>query len=106
MNASAAFDGSGDIAPYADDVEVSTYADDVEASTFDFSLRHIWAATYRNRFILLVSIAICLVLSIIYLLLATPVYQAQASVKIEEQSTRILKADETEQSRNPIDAER
>ncbi|MFL9839325.1 hypothetical protein ABS768_17830, partial [Flavobacterium sp. ST-75] len=27
-------------------------------------------------------------------------------VKIEEQSTRILKADETEQSRNPIDAER
>jgi succinoglycan biosynthesis transport protein ExoP len=106
MNANAAFDGSGNIAPYADDVEASTYADDVEASTFDFSLRHIWAATYRNRFILLVSIAICLVLSIVYLLLATPVYQAQASVKIEEQSTRILKADETEQSRNPIDAAR
>ncbi len=82
------------------------YVDDVEPATFDFSLRQIWAAAYRNRLVLLVAIAACLLLSVIYLILATPVYQAQASVKIEEQSTRILKTDDNEAARSSIDAER
>lgn len=84
----------------------NSFADDVEPATFDFSLRHIWATAYRNRLVLLVAIAACLLLSIVYLILATPVYQAEASVKIEEQSTRILKTDDSEAARNPIDAER
>lgn len=82
------------------------YAVDVEPASFDFSLRQIWAAAYRNRLILLAAIAACLLLSILYLILATPIYQAQASVKIEEQSTRILKTDDNDAARNPIDAER
>ncbi len=82
------------------------YGDDVGSAALNFNLRQIWAVMYRNRLILLSAIAICLAISALYLILTTPVYEAQASVKIEEQSTRILKTDDNEPTRNPIDAER
>lgn len=88
------------------DVLQNNYFDDVEPASFDFSLRQVFAAAYRNRIVLLSAIAICFVISIVYLILATPIYQAEASVKIEEQSTRILKTDDSDAARNPIDAER
>lgn len=98
MNMTPSLEG----APNQHDVFVA----DVEPSTFDFSLRQLWAAAYRNRLVLLATIAACVLISILYLILATPIYEAQASVKIEEQSTRILKTDENEAARNSVDAER
>lgn len=86
--------------------DLDPIADDSERSALDLNLRLIWAAIYRNRLIMLGAIAICVAISVIYLILATPVYQADASVKIEEQSIRILKSDDSEAQRNPLDAER
>lgn len=82
------------------------FVEEHEASSFDFSLRKVWAAAYRNRLTLLIAVAVCLALSILYLMLATPIYEAHASVKIDEQSMRILKTDDAEAARNPLDSER
>lgn len=71
-----------------------------------FDLRQIWAMVYRNRLIMIIAMAICLLLGVLYLVLATPVFTATASVQIEEQSARVLKTDELEPARNPLDAER
>lgn len=80
-------------------------ANDAEVGGFDFSVRRIWASAYRNRWALIASVTICVVLSVLYLIFATPIYEATASVKIEEQSTQILRSsDKTEQS--TIDAQR
>lgn len=86
--------------------DLDPIGDDNERSALDLNLRLIWAAVYRNRLIMLGAIAVCVAISVIYLILATPVYQADASVKIEEQSIRILKSDDSEAQRNPLDSER
>lgn len=70
------------------------------------NLRKIWAGLYRNRLIVSAAILLCVLLSILYLVLATPVYRASASVQIEEQSTRVLKSNDLEPVRNPMDSER
>ncbi|UUL82173.1 GumC family protein [Sphingomonas qomolangmaensis] len=98
MNLNATLDHERD-----DDI---LYQEESQAGAFDFDLRRIWGAIYRNRWITLGAIAVCLIISIVYLILATPIYQAGASVKIEEQTSRILKTDESEASVNPIDSER
>lgn len=69
-------------------------------------LRQIWAMIYRNRLIMVLAMVICLALGVLYLALATPTFTATASVQIEEQSARVLKSDELEPARNPLDAER
>lgn len=77
-----------------------------ESAGLDFNVRRIWAAIYRNRLILIGAVALCLVASIVYLMLATPRYEARSLVKIEEQSSQILKSDSLEAPTGAFDAER
>lgn len=80
---------------------------DVETGNagFDFSLRRIWAAAYRSRWTLIASVGLCVLFSVLYLIFATPVYEATASVKIEEQATQVLRSSDKAQA-DPIDAQR
>lgn len=79
--------------------------EDAETGGFGLNLRRIWAAGYRNRWPLIASVAVCVLLSILYLIFSTPIYEADASVKIEEQQTQILRQSNDAQA-NPVDAQR
>lgn len=79
--------------------------EDVESGGAGLNLRRAWAAAYRNRWPLLASVAVCVLLSILYLIFATPVFEARASVKIEEQATQILRSSDDQQVAS-IDAQR
>lgn len=67
--------------------------------------RRVWAAAYRNRWPLIATVGVFLLLSILYLIFATPIYEATASVKIEEQQTQILRSDDGNQA-SSVDAQR
>jgi len=84
---------------------VAALAADTETGDGNFNLRSVWASAYRNRWVLFACVTLGVVLSILYLIFATPVYEATSSVKIEEQATRILNAaDKSDQ--NPVDSQR
>lgn len=91
-------------ADIADDVETGDTGGGTTGG-LDFSLRRVWAAAYRNRWALIAAIAICTLLSVLYLIFATPTYEATASVKIEEQPTQVLRSAEKAQA-DPVDAQR
>lgn len=76
------------------------------ASLFQFDLFDIWASVYRSRWWILGIIAAFIVLSIIYSLLATPIYQATATVKIEEQAAQVTGTEELQQASGGLEAER
>jgi len=59
-------------------------------------LRSIWAAIFRNRFVILAIFAIALLIGVIGVLLTTPIYQARASIQIDQQAARVLGTEEQE----------
>lgn len=69
-------------------------------------LRRIWALVYRNRILIGGCVLAGVLLGLLYLALATPVYRATASVQIDEASVRVLNKDESDAARNPLDTER
>lgn len=79
--------------------------EDAETGGFGLNLRRVWAAAYRNRWPLLSSITLCVLLSVLYLIFSTPVYEANASVKIEEQFTQVLRSSDKTDA-NPMDSQR
>lgn len=89
---------------YADLPDHLRYVEEEAPPSFD--VRGLWAIFYRNRFILLAAMAVSLVIGVLYLLLATPIFQATASVQIEERSSRVLKSNELDPLPSPWDSER
>lgn len=61
-----------------------------------FDLRAIWAMLYRNRLAIILIIAACLLLGLASVLFMPRVYQAVASVQIDQQTTKVLGTEDTE----------
>lgn len=66
----------------------------------------IWAAVMRNRWPVLAIIAVALLVGLLTILLASPVYKATASVQIDQQVAKVLGTEDGEQYQSSGDTER
>lgn len=61
-----------------------------------FDLRAIWALLYRNRLAIILIIAAALLIGLASILFMPRVYQASASVQIDQQTAKVLGTEDTE----------
>jgi len=71
-----------------------------------FDLRSMWAMLYRNRIAIILIIAGCLLLGLASVLFMPRVYQAVASVQIDQQTTKVLGTEDNEPVVSGADADR
>ena len=67
--------------------------------------RSAWTAIWRHRIILLVTMALCVLAGIIFILLSTPDYRATASVEVEDVPAGAARAGATQRPIAPADNE-
>lgn len=82
--------------------------DDIDTGghVVDIDFRAIWAAIYRNRLLIAVTIVLALILGVVVTLLTTPIYRAETTVQIEQQATKVLNTEDSEPTASTLDAER
>lgn len=85
---------------------VSKDVDEASSGGIEIDLVSIWAALYRNRILLAATIVVFLGLGAVYLLLATPIYEATATVQVEEQAAPVLETQALDPTRPSPDADR
>ncbi len=66
---------------------------DESDSELKLDLRAVWSALYRNRYLLLIVMALALGAGLAITMLTTPIYEATSSVQIEQQAARVLEND-------------
>jgi len=91
----------GDLAGSEDGMAALGYNDQ---SAFD--LRAMWALLYRNRIAIILIIAGCLLIGLASVLFMPRVYQAVASVQIDQQTTKVLGTEDNEPVVSGSDADR
>lgn len=82
--------GQGGTPQVVDAVPAPDSAAASAAGALDIDLRKIWAALYRNIWLMAAIMAVVIVLGVIVTLLSTPIYRAKSSIQIEQQSSRVL----------------
>lgn len=70
------------------------------------ALRGLWAAVYRNRLLIASIIVASLLLGVLATMLATPQYQATASVQIDQETTKVLGTEDQQPTAAYQDADR
>ncbi|HEX5258798.1 MAG TPA: polysaccharide biosynthesis tyrosine autokinase [Sphingomicrobium sp.] len=60
-------------------------------------LRKLWSAAWRHRLLILAVLGISLALGVLSLFLSHPIYQATASIEIENQPTKVLGTEDFQQ---------
>jgi len=56
----------------------------------------LWSAVYRNRWLVLLVVAIALAIGLAVTVLSTRVYEARATVQVDQQATRVLEGDDVQ----------
>ncbi|KQU46009.1 hypothetical protein ASG67_15500 [Sphingomonas sp. Leaf339] len=69
-------------------------------------LRSLWSVVYRNRYILIGALAVCVTLGIIITFLSTPIYRATARIQIDMESAQIIKGGDVQPQSGVGDADR
>lgn len=90
----------GDLAGPSDDVVLAAGA----PPTFD--LRAIWSTLYRNRLAMALIVGAAFLLGIASILFTPRVYQARASVQIDQQTAKVLGTEDVEPMVSGADADR
>lgn len=54
-------------------------------------LRALWSIIYRNRYIIIGALAVCVTLGIVVTFLSTPIYRATARIQIDMEAAQIIK---------------
>ena len=75
-----------------------------DSGGIDFSA--IWAAVYRSRFSILAILATCFVIGIVTTLLTTKIYQASATVQIDQEAKKVVGTEQTDLSASIQDSDR
>lgn len=83
----------------------AVFADGVGASG-NFDLRVIWNTIYRHRYMMMGIIALSIVGGVVSILVMPKIYQARASVQIDQQAAKVLGTEETEPLVTGQDADR
>lgn len=85
-------------APYRMDMpfeQDSFLIDDPEQDDpLKLDVRAVWSAIYRHRILIAVVVLLSLGVGLAVTMLSTPIYQASASVQIEQQAARVLNTDD------------
>lgn len=71
-----------------------------------FDLRATWAMVYRNRIAIILIVAGCLLIGLASILFMPRVYQAVASVQIDQQTNKVLGTEDSEPVVSGADADR
>ncbi len=66
----------------------------------------IWSAIYRSRFWILGILIGCLLVGIVVSLLSTPIYQARATVQIDQEAAKVIGTESTDLSASIQDSDR
>lgn len=53
-------------------------------------VRAIWSTVYRNRFLMIGALVVCVVLGVVITFLSTPIYKATAQIQIDMQEAKII----------------
>src|SRR5688572_9307256 len=69
-------------------------------------LRSIWAALYRNKWLILGLVSLGVMAGVALALLTAPLYRASTSVQIDQQTARILESEDIEPMVPSQEAER
>lgn len=69
-------------------------------------LSAIWAAVFRSRFAIIIICVACLALGILITLLTTPIYQAKATVQIDQETARVIGTEEVDSPTSAQDSDR
>ncbi len=69
-------------------------------------LRQLWASIYRNRWPALLIVGATLAAGILLSLLATPIYQASASIQIDQEAAKVIGTEQTNASAAIQDSDR
>lgn len=72
----------------------------------DFHLRTAWDAIYRRRYVVAAIVALCVLLGLVAAMLTTPIYQAEATVQIDQEAAKVLETQDVEPGVTAQDAER
>lgn len=70
------------------------------------NLRAIWSIVYRNRYLMIGSLAVCIMLGVVITFLSTPIYRATAQIQIDMQEAKIIEGADVQSSSGLQDAER
>ena len=70
------------------------------------NLGAIWSAVYRMRFWMLSIIGAFLLLGVIVSMLSTPIYEAEASVQIEQEAAKVIGTEQTDSTTAVQDSDR
>lgn len=101
---SSAVAGRPSAFPGHDRFEDDYYLEENEAAGID--LRAIWSALYRNRYLIAAVVAAALLIGLAVTFLMPRIYEAHATVQIEQDVTRILGTEDTEAAASMQDADR
>lgn len=69
-------------------------------------VRQLWASIYRNRWVALMIIGAALALGILFSLLSTPIYQASASIQIDQEAAKVIGTEQADSSAAIQDSDR
>lgn len=97
---------SGRAQPMAAELRNMDRHDDGPASLFTFDIHALWLTIQREKFAIAAIMSVALALGVISLLVMTRIYEAHASVKIDQQVAKVLGTEENEPLASGIDAER
>jgi capsular exopolysaccharide synthesis family protein len=86
-----------------DQDDFQPWQDDAPAS---IDLRAVWATIFRNRFVIIAILAAAIVIGVISVLVMPRIYQARASIQIDQQVAKVLGTEETEPLVSGVDADR
>lgn len=87
------------------DLEAQVVPAEDRTARFVEGARSIWAIVRRHRVILFVTMALCVLAGVIYILLSTPDYRATASVEVEDVPAGAAGAGTTQRPSMPGDTE-
>lgn len=77
---------------------------DDSPSTID--LRAIWSTIFRNRYVMIAILAVAILLGVVSVLVMPRIYQARASLQIDQQVAKVLGTEDTEPLVSGVDADR
>lgn len=74
-----------------------TFGTERDATGFHLDFRRVWAAVYRNRWLMGGILVGTIILGVVATALTTPLYNAHTSLEIERESANVLNVEEVEQ---------
>lgn len=69
-------------------------------------VRAIWSTVYRNRYLMIAALAVCILLGVVVTFLSTPIYKATAQVQIDMQAAKIIEGADVQSPTGAQDADR